>query len=331
MHPKVSVILPVYNGERFLNEAIQSIIDQTFSDFELIIIDDASSDSSIKIIRDFQQRDVRIRLLRNEKNLGIAEATNIGIENSIGEFIALADQDDLNMPDRISRQVSFLNENPTISVVGSNTLIMLPDGSFKERREILQDQCLIRWFMLFNNQVRNPTVMMRADIFSNSSLRYDNYMPMQDYEFWMRINLDYWFSNLPENLVIYRIHENNASKKYQRESGKLLHVARVNMFRTYFGMEYQGEGKFNNLLQPENTEQTKYIAEVILRWQKMSMSWKCSCNIQQIIAKKTRQYIREIWHYQKRCVALLPFIIRAEKQLIESYMKIHKLFGIFQN
>ena len=105
--PAVSVIMPVYNGERFLAEAIESILEQTFTDFELLIVDDASQDGSLQIIREYAARDDRILVIPSESNLGIADARNLGIRRAIGDYITTMDCDDISLPRRLQMQVDL--------------------------------------------------------------------------------------------------------------------------------------------------------------------------------------------------------------------------------
>lgn len=118
IEPLVSVVMPVWNRERFLAAAIDSVLSQTYRNFELIIVDDGSEDSSVDIIRSYQSRDDRIRFISMPSNQGHSVAKNLGIEAATGEYIAFMDSDDISLPDRLRRQVSFLQDNPEIDAVG---------------------------------------------------------------------------------------------------------------------------------------------------------------------------------------------------------------------
>src|SRR5882672_2663017 len=115
--PKVSVLLPVWNAERYLAGSIESVLDQTFADFELLIVDDASTDGSRALIERY--RDRRIRLVENEKNLGVTRSLNLGLERARGRYVARADADDLCAPERLERQVAFLDAHPEVALVAS--------------------------------------------------------------------------------------------------------------------------------------------------------------------------------------------------------------------
>ena len=124
--PRVSVVMGAYNGERFLRPAIESILNQTFRDFELIVIDDCSTDATPRILREF--KDDRMRVVRNERNLGIAKTLNKGIAIARGEYVALQDHDDLSQPDRFSKQVAFLETHPRVGMVGSRVNLIDESG-----------------------------------------------------------------------------------------------------------------------------------------------------------------------------------------------------------
>ena len=119
LSPQLSVIMPVYNGEKYLAEAIESILAQSFTDFELLIVDDASGDGSAQIIRSYERRDNRIRFIQLEQNMGVADARNRGIAAATGKFITFMDDDDISLPKRLEKQVEFLQSNPDIGAVGT--------------------------------------------------------------------------------------------------------------------------------------------------------------------------------------------------------------------
>ncbi|MCY3867896.1 MAG: glycosyltransferase family 2 protein [Chloroflexi bacterium] len=127
--PAVSVVMPVYNGECYLAEAIESILGQTFTDFEFIIVDDGSRDGSAAIIHDFAKRDERIRVIQHERNRGLTSARNSGIAASRGQFVAAMDHDDISLPRRIEKQADFLHSHPRLGLVGTHVRTLLPDLS----------------------------------------------------------------------------------------------------------------------------------------------------------------------------------------------------------
>lgn len=306
---KVSVVMPVYNGERFLQEAIESILDQTFKDFEFLIINDGSTDQSEEIIRKYAQIDERINLIINTKNLGIAEATNVGIAHVRGEYIALMDQDDISMPERLEKQVVFLDTHPEICAVGGNTAVLDEDGRIHNRRPVLTSPVLIRWELLFCNQLRNPTVMMRREIFTKNRLRYENFSPLQDYRFWLKLNMQCWLANMPENLVTYRLHHDNASISQSDKYSDNLQVTRNEFINELFGKKLSHVRGLTDPTLIKNVSEAKEICSVIIAWQKISNSWSPSKADKKYIAAKTTRKTRDICHFQKYHVRLLPELI----------------------
>lgn len=204
--PKISVLLPVYNGGEYLQTAIDSILNQTFSDFEFIIINDASTDDSEKVI--LSNTDSRIVYIKNEQNLGLIKTLNKGLDLCKGEYIARMDQDDIANPTRFEKQNTVLDHNLEIGVCGTwftffgtreNTVVKHPE--YHEQIKIA---------MLGNCPIGHPTVMLRKNNVGN--LRYDvNYQAAEDYEFWSRLVRITQFYNIQESLLQYRIHNSNMS------------------------------------------------------------------------------------------------------------------------
>ena len=204
-NPKVSVILSVYNGESFLAQAIESILKQTFADFELIIIDDGSRDKTRDIVNSF--KDERIVLITNEKNLGLIRSLNKGIAAARGEFIARMDADDISDPERFGKQIVFLEKNPDIGVLG--TAVRHTDAKGRDISVLVQPLSHggILWKMCFECAIIHPTVMMRRNIF-------------QAGEGWMRLAKRTRFANLPDVLHMHRLHSasiGNTQSKTQYE------------------------------------------------------------------------------------------------------------------
>ncbi len=205
--PRVSVIMPVYNGEQHLREAIESILSQTFTDFELLILFDHSADHSLDIIRSFE--DQRIRLVVNENKKGLAYILNKGLELSTGEYIARMDCDDISFPRRLEKQVRFMDENPDVGVCG--TWIELFMGVNYIKKYPLTHEA-IRCNLLFECSLAHPSVMIRKESFLKHDLFYDVKYVVEDYELWTRCSNVIRLANLPEVLVKYRWHFDQVSK-----------------------------------------------------------------------------------------------------------------------
>lgn len=204
-HPKVSVLMAVFNAEKYVDEAIKSILQQSYTDFEFIIVDDGSTDSSLDLIKSFT--DKRIKLITNSTNLGLAISLNHALNVSKGEFLARFDADDISDITRLSKQVRFMDENRDVGVCG--TWVEILDGNKIWSAPTSDSE--IKTELLFFNPMFHPTVMMRRSIFINNFLFYDSkFNTAQDYDLWSRASFHCQFANLPEPLVKYRIHNQQA-------------------------------------------------------------------------------------------------------------------------
>jgi glycosyltransferase involved in cell wall biosynthesis len=206
--PKVSVIMPVYNGEKYVRAAIDSILAQTFTDFELLIIDDGSNDKSIKIIKSYSDR--RIRIIRNDKNRGLPYTRNEAIESSLGEYIANLDCDDISHLSRLQKQTDFLEANSDFGLIGSFIENINKSGktignmwSFPAPVEEVPA------ILFFGNYFAQSSTMIRKSSLPTNG--YDVNMPVaEDYDLWIRIAEKSKAWNLPEILVQIRQHGENS-------------------------------------------------------------------------------------------------------------------------
>lgn len=190
-----------------MREAIQSILDQTFSDFELLILDDGSIDNSAEIIQSFN--DPRIRIHKNEKNLGLIGTLNVGLSLSKGTYIARMDSDDISAPDRFAKQVDFLDTNPLFVVVGSNCEAFGKESAFSSVPLSDED---IRLTMYFENPFIHPSVMFRKDVVEQNRIQYDkDFIHIEDWAFWRELLRHGKGKNLSEPLLKYRISDSNIS------------------------------------------------------------------------------------------------------------------------
>ena len=208
--PKVSVVTPVYNGEKYLAEAIDSILNQTFTDFEFIIVDDGSTDGSAGIIRTYQERDERVRLVQLDHNMGRADARNAGIAVAQGELLTGMDADDISLPERLEKQVAFLGANPSIGGLGTCGHVMNHDMSSLHHDFIVPTRhALIALQHLLGYGVLGATVMFRRECLTavkgfEAGRRYVDDLELMSRLFdQTRIRL----ANLPEFLYLYRRHD----------------------------------------------------------------------------------------------------------------------------
>ncbi len=207
--PKISVVMPVYNGEKFLRKALESVLKQDFADFEFIIIDDGSTDTTADIVRGYS--DSRIRFIQNGINKGLATTCNVGLDAAIGEYIARMDCDDVCMPARFRKQAGFLDSHPSIGICGTWTKTI---GSSKGTiGKFLTDPSELKANLLFFTSLAHPSVMMRRELIVKNAFHYDKaFEPADDYDLWARASEVTVIANVPEVLLWYRTHETNISK-----------------------------------------------------------------------------------------------------------------------
>lgn len=214
--PLVSVVMPAYNAEKYIYEAILSILNQTYENIELIVIDDASKDRTYSIIKQFS--DNRIIIEKNETNKGIAYTTNKAIKLANGKYIALMDDDDIAFPERIEYQVKFLEKNNDIDILGGRSEDIDESGAHIRYGGMPRtNPNYIKALLLFRClDFRNGTTMMRRDFIDKYNLRYrDGYLGMQDYQFFIESSKVGKISSIDEYLIKYRIHDDNETKKQQ--------------------------------------------------------------------------------------------------------------------
>ena len=209
--PNVSVLIAAYNGEAFLRSTIVSILNQTFSDFELIVIDDASTDATPQIMAEIN--DQRLRVARNERNVGIAATLNKGITLATGRYIAIQDHDDISSPDRLELQSQFLGAHPSIAMVGSSCRIIDASGNIVRNALVKEDDATLRWGLLWYNPFFHTTLMIRrealVEIGGYSTL--PEWRFSEDYEMMSRVAQHYAVANLPQLLGSWRMHPTSAS------------------------------------------------------------------------------------------------------------------------
>ncbi len=202
--PKVTVLMPVYNGESYLRETIESILAQTFRDFEFLIVDDGSEDTTPLIIDSYC--DNRIKVLKNATRLKLSGALNRGLDEARGDFVARMDADDLALPERLARQVEFLEQNIEVGICGAWINRFGKGRNYVDKNFVHEAD--IKAYSLFDCPFFHPTVMMRKSLLDKYSLRYDgDYYPTEDYELWTRA-VDYFpCANIGKVLLKYRVHK----------------------------------------------------------------------------------------------------------------------------
>ena len=234
MSPLVTVLMPVYNGLPYLREAIESVLCQTFSDFEFLIIDDASTDGSIACVRSYE--DSRIRLVRNERNLGQTRSLNIGLELARGIYVARLDQDDLCFPERLQKQVTLLEKMSRVALIGTwgYTIDSLGRRTGVWRGGLNDYETFIGLLILGKCPIWHPSVMYRRDVIAGLGGYDESYEPAADYDLWIRVALSrHNACNIPEPLIMYRIHDGQQSASKLSTSIRNTQRSHVNLLKVF--------------------------------------------------------------------------------------------------
>jgi len=206
-NPKVTVLMPVHNGERYLREAVDSILKQSFTDFEFLIIDDGSTDGSKAIVKSYE--DPRIRLIANPENRGTVHVLNQGISEAKGTYIARMDADDISLPTRLEKQVHFMDNHPEIGISGT-AMRLIKNGKLKNTRKLPETDEELKIQLLFSTCFFHPTVILRTEL-ATAHPYPDNLVYTQDYNYWTKLALLTRFANHRETLLYFREHEGQLS------------------------------------------------------------------------------------------------------------------------
>jgi glycosyltransferase involved in cell wall biosynthesis len=221
--PLVSIVLPVYNGEKYLAESLDSVLAQTYQNWELVIINDGSTDGTENLILGYG--DKRIKYLLNEGNKGIIYSLNRGLLESNGDFIARLDADDIALPFRIQRQVEFLSENTDFALCGTYFQTIDSNGKVLKNVTFPSNNRDAQSYLLLHNCFCHSAIMMRSGI--AKELKYDEkFLICEDYDLWYRISRTGKILNLPEFATLYRVHDNNMSTK--KSEIMFAHVYKIN-------------------------------------------------------------------------------------------------------
>ncbi|MFM7901859.1 MAG: glycosyltransferase family 2 protein, partial [Bacteroidota bacterium] len=238
--PRIGILMPVYNVAPYLRKSIQSILDQTYRDFELLIIDDCSNDATIEIINSFQ--DDRIKLIRNEINKGLVYGLNLGLQELQNDYIARMDGDDVCLPNRLKLQVDFMDSNTEVVLCGTQAFWeeMGSDGVIGKIHEWnypISDDA-IRVSLLWSASFVHPSVMMRGDVIRNNHLEYDcNYtIACEDWHMWVQLSRHGRLANLNERQIRYRVRKGSLHRSNPSLALQLNHTVR-RFYLTSLGIE----------------------------------------------------------------------------------------------
>lgn len=225
--PKVTVLMSVYNeNNEFLKVSIESILDQTFSDFEFLIYDDCTSKENKLILEEYAKRDKRICLITNEINRGLTFNLASGVNQAKGEYIARMDSDDISKPERLSKQVDYMDKHADVALLSTKIEVIGKNKCARRKWNVSHDY--LKAHLLFNNNLAHPAAMIRKSFLDKNELNYDvSIKKSQDYDLWVRIAQKGKISCLKEAYVLYRMHENQISNDKSGEQRKYRNQIRL--------------------------------------------------------------------------------------------------------
>ena len=268
MTPKVSVIIPTYNTAPYLRQAIESVLGQTFRDFELIIVDDGSTDGSSDIIERYRKTDSRIVVIRNELNKGTAYSLNLGHAAAHADLIAIMGSDDICLPARLEREVAFLNTHPDIALVGSFLDLIDDQGRFIRRMEKPCGTDRIRKNVFFYGPHAHNTVMYHKSAYDRVGGYDEKYTYCQDVNFYFcMIYSGFHTDNIPEVLVQYRVHVRSTLPYHRKKAGLNLELKReaIKRFNLKLTLAERASMYIHYLLDMLLTGQQKQAVEAVVK------------------------------------------------------------------
>ncbi|MGL5964475.1 MAG: glycosyltransferase family 2 protein [Fusobacteriaceae bacterium] len=280
-NPMISVVMSVYNGEKYLTPAIESILNQTYTDFEFIIINDGSNDQSLEIIQKYKEIDNRIKIHNNKINKGLIYSLNKGINLSLGKYIARMDADDISLPNRFFKQVEFMEEHLDITVLGTGILIFKNNLKFmRKKMRLTCEPEELKINSLFQTSLAHPTVFIRKDDLKKSNLKYElEEKGMEDFGLWLGLSKNYKFANLPDILLKYRFlstsvtsnvlkninNTKNTSKNMFYERLKSTYIPDITEKEAKIHMELCGASNYFRISQPLIKEKEAWLEKLYLK------------------------------------------------------------------
>jgi len=248
MKPLISVVMSVFNDDKYVRRAIDSILNQTLKEFEFIIINDASKDASLEIIRSYARKDRRIQLINNTRELRLARSLNLGVSIAKADFIARMDPDDVSFPKRLEIQYIYLKKHPNIAVVGTNLSIVNEDKKEISVRDYPTRSEDLKKIMLRYSPFAHPSIMLRKKVFKEFGGYDPNMRLCEDIDFWFKIGTKYDFGNIPERLVQYTLSKKSGTHRNVRQTELLGFKIKLNAIMKH-GYRPSLYDFFYNLLQ----------------------------------------------------------------------------------
>jgi glycosyltransferase involved in cell wall biosynthesis len=280
--PLISVVMPVYNAERYLNDSIQSILNQTFKDFEFIIINDGSTDHSKKILEKFKKEDKRIVLINNTKNLGLQKTLNRGLKIAKGRYIARMDADDISLPNRLGIQFSYLEKNKDIFLIGGSAIVIDEEGEKIGSLLKGNNPKKIQKKLLKYNPFVHPSIMFRN---TKEFFYREKFICSEDYDLYLRmISNKKLIVNIPDFLIRYRITKNSFVSTMPHQ---LFYLNKAKEF--YWQRKKYGKDNYENIKPPlENKKQMPF--------DKLSSRTKILVKFQDNQMRETRKEIKNYFN-----------------------------------
>jgi glycosyltransferase involved in cell wall biosynthesis len=262
--PLVSVVMPVYHADEYLPEAIESIMNQKFRDFEFIIICDDPSEKTKEIIDKYQNTDKRINAIY-QKREGLVASLNKGFSMARGKYIARMDADDISLPQRFEGQVKFLENHQDIGICGTG--ILMKYHFINKKWLYPSDDASIKAKLLFSSPFAHPTIMIRRDILSKVEIVYDpEYKHAEDYELWVRCSEFTRFANLKIPLLVYRLNKSNISRIFQKEQRENSYRIQLSLLKKFGPLFTLDQLNIHSSMIFQNFEKSKISVENIESW-----------------------------------------------------------------
>jgi len=300
----ISIVLPVYNGEQYIRETIDSLLSQTFREFELIIINDASTDNTVSIIN--QYNDPRIVRVDNEINRRLIYTLNRGVSLCRGKYIARIDADDIALPDRLQTQFDFMEAHPETGICGCSIEIFNAEKEFTQRVDFAGSDLDIRAFAFFQSPFNHPSVLLRRSVIEQNHLQYpDSYLHAEDYGLWIEILKYTQGANIRKVLTRYRKHEKSITALDDRQMNNRIEIL-VRLHTQY--------------LNQNGIELTAEQMQIYTPFTDRSLPYKITGAGQQAIACVLKDFLKQLSQKQP---ALFPGV--------QHYLSVNTFYKFFIN
>ncbi len=288
--------MPVYNTEKFIREAIESILHQTFKDFEFLIVNDCSKDSSLDIILSYN--DPRIQLINNQKTLGTSGCLNKGLQIALGKYIARQDSDDISLPQRLEKEMNFLENNPEAGLVGTFFIAINEEGEFLQEFRPFTHSKDLKKKLLTKNPFAHGSVMFRRECIEKAGNYREDLKYFEDVDLWRRISQHFELANIPEPLYKWRLNTGSISVSH-KHSQNLTNIKKDQRIRIISDYQYLGSCL---LLNYRTREAREYYFRALECQKKNPKTWFLILIsfVKPVLPKKIFRCLLTIfWRYQR--------------------------------